>query len=333
MISLAAATGLAEAIDAAGVDCDKILRPFGLDRRTLGNEDGFMPAGDFARILEDAARVTGDRHFGLHFGERFHPKDLGALAYVVLNSATIAAGVASAARYYRVHNEAVKWTLDVAGAMASLRYELADFGLEMPSQNHECAFAVALNMTRLMVGSQWVPVEVQFIHTAPGDTSEHLRVFGAPVSFSCARNAFVVPREFLARHVPAADERLHAILTRYLDRVLEDMPREDGVLPAARRAVAELMRDGEPTLAPVARKVAMSARTLQRRLKERGVHFHELVDDTRRRFALNYLRNPDNALSEVAYLLGYSEVSAFNRAFRRWTGATPSSFRGGGVTG
>jgi AraC-like DNA-binding protein len=87
------------------------------------------------------------------------------------------------------------------------------------------------------------------------------------------------------------------------------------------------MRDGDPTLTQVARKIALSPRTLQRRLKDYGTDFKRLVDDTRRRLSLNYLKNPEHTFTEIAYLLGYSEASAFNRAFKRWTGATPSDYR------
>ena len=116
-------------------------------------------------------------------------------------------------------------------------------------------------------------------------------------------------------------------MRRYLERVLEEIPQEDGVLASARRAVAESMREGHPYLTRVAKKIAMSPRTLQRQLKEQGMDFKKLVADTRRRFALSYLGNRSNTLTEIAFLLGYSEVSAFNRAFKRWTGSTPLAYR------
>ena len=105
------------------------------------------------------------------------------------------------------------------------------------------------------------------------------------------------------------------------------MPREDSLLASVRRATAETMRAGDLKLARVAKQMAMSARTLQRQLKERGVDFKQLTDATRRRFAVNYLKDQKNTLTEVAFLLGYSELSAFNRAFKRWTGSTPLDYR------
>jgi len=178
-----------------------------------------------------------------------------------------------------------------------------------------------------MAGSDWAPVEVQFEHQAPAQTSEQARVFGAPASFGHGANALVVEPEFCERQIPAADARLYPILRRYLDRILDELPPEAGLLASVRRVIGDLMRQGDPKLGQVASKLAIGPRTLQRRLKDHGVDFNGLVDDTRRQFSLRYLQDRKNTLTEVAYLLGYSEVSAFNRAFKRWTGSTPSDYR------
>jgi AraC-like DNA-binding protein len=332
MISVSAAIGLTEAIESAGGDPDRVLRSVGLDRSTLTKPDGFIACSDFAGALEEAARATGDDCFGLHLGERYNPKNMGPFTYVVLNSPTIAAALRNAGRYLRVHNEAASVSFVAEGRLAYARHLLADLGIENPRQHNEYAMTVGAGLIRLMAGSQWAPVEVQFAHPAPRQTSEHGRVFRAPVSFGCPTNALAIEREFVERQVPAADERLYPVLTRYLDRALKEIPREDSHLASVRRAVGESLRDGDPTLTQVARKLEMGPRTLQRRLKEYGMDFKALVDDTRRRFSLNYLRDRKHSLTEIAYLLGYSEVSAFNRAFKRWTGSTPSDYRRGPKT-
>ena len=127
--------------------------------------------------------------------------------------------------------------------------------------------------------------------------------------------------------MPAADPGIYRIVKRALDKTLKAMPPEDVLITAVRRAVAESIRDGEPNLGRIAKRMAMSPRTLQRHLKERGTDFKKLVDDTRRRFALTYLKNRRNSLTEIAFLLGYSDGSAFSRAFKRWTGLTPLAYR------
>jgi AraC-like DNA-binding protein len=327
MISVAAMTGWLETISAAGKNPDPILSALGLDRSVLGNPEAFVPCAIFARLLEEAARQTGDDDFGLHFGERFNPKNIGPLAYVVINSPTILAGIENGSRYLKVHNQAAITSLEVEAERVYIRYHFTDLGFGSPRQHNEYSMAVMLNTARLVAGSDWTPREVQFAHLSPVQVQEHRRIFGAPVLFACPTNALVVEREFIGRQVPAADRRLYRILQRYMEHVLADIPREDKLLAAVRKTIAETMREGEPTLKRVAKKLSLSQRTLERRLKERGLGFKKLMGDTRRRFALNYLKDRDHTLTQIAFLLGYSEVSAFNRAFKRWTGATPLKYR------
>ena len=148
------------------------------------------------------------------------------MIYVFLNSPTIAAGIVNVERYLHVFNQAAKWFFTVEGDWGYIRFLLTDLGIEAPRQHNECSMTVALNTLRIMVGSQWTPQEVQFAHQAPSQIAEHQRVFGAPVSFGCETNAFVVEREFGEREVPAADPRLYRILKRYLESVLNEMPQE-----------------------------------------------------------------------------------------------------------
>jgi AraC-like DNA-binding protein len=327
MISLAAATGLIEALEAAGQDPAEVLRSVELDRQSFADPHGIIPTADFARVLEEAARATGDESFGLHFGEHYHPKNMGPVVYVVLNSPTFLVGFQNVARYLKVHNSAAEISFEPGEKWAYLRHRLADLPDESRRQHNEYSLAVGLGTIRLMAGSDWSPVEVQFDHKAPSHTAEQIRVFGAPVTYGHTTNAFVIEHELCQRPVPAADARLYPIIRQYLEGILEEMPRENDLLTSVRRTIGETMRDGDPTLSQVAQKMAIGPRTLQRRLREYGVDFKKLVEDTRRRVSLRYLRDPNHTLTEVAYLLGYSEVSAFNRAFKRWTGSTPSDYR------
>jgi AraC-like DNA-binding protein len=137
----------------------------------------------------------------------------------------------------------------------------------------------------------------------------------------------VVEREFCDRHVPAADRRLYPILEDYVQRARERSPIEDSFVDVVATAIEAAVPNGEPQLMETAGAVGVSGRTLQRRLNEAGIEYKTLVGAIRRRLALRYLRDRKHTLSEVAYLLGYSEISAFSRAFKRWTGSTPSEHR------
>lgn len=327
MISMSAAAGLLQAIEAAGANPDDVLEAIAVDRAIFSNPDSFIRVSSFARILEEAARLSSDPCFGLHFGESYNPKNIGPLVYVVLNSPTIAAGIENAARYITIHNEAASASLLVENHRAYLRFLPNELLINSSRQHSEYAMTVTLNTLRLMVGSQWAPQEVHFTHQLQAATPEHFRVFCAPIMFGCSANALVMESDFLKREVPAADPRLYHILKRYLGGVLKDMPREDDLVAAVRRVIGEAIRDGEPKLFQAAKKIRMSPRRLQRRLKEYGMDFKKLVDDTRRRLALQHIKEEKDSLTQIAFMLGYSDASAFNRAFKRWTGTAPLEYR------
>ena len=327
MISMSAAAGLMDAIKAAGANPDDVLGNLAVDKAVFFNPDSFIRVSAFARILEEAARLSSDPCFGLHFGESYNPKNIGPLIYVVLNSPTIAAGIENTARYIKIHNEAARAAIVVEKDRAYLRFSPDELLINTSRQHNEYAMTVALNTLRLMVGSEWAPREVHFTHHLEAASSEHFRVFCAPIMFGCPSNAFVIDSDFLKREVPAADPRLYRILKRYLGGVLKDMPREDDLVAAVRRVIGEAIRDGEPKLSQAAKKIGMSPRRLQRRLKEYGMDFKKLVDDTRRRLALHHIKEEKDPLTQIAFMLGYSDASAFNRAFKRWTGTAPLEYR------
>jgi AraC-like DNA-binding protein len=140
-------------------------------------------------------------------------------------------------------------------------------------------------------------------------------------------NAIVMDSELCQRPIPAADPNLFKVLKRYLESVLSETPKEDRRLEVLRRKIAEAIKDGKPNLRKVAKAMACSPRTLQRQLDICGTDFRSLLDDIRKRLALAYLKDSENTLTQIAFLLGYSEVSAFNRSFKRWTGKTPLHYR------
>jgi len=298
-----------------------------LDPAVFSRAEGFIPCSSFARVLDRAAEITGECAFGLRFGAGSNPKNIGALAYAVLNSATVVAAFETAARYLHLHNEAAQVSFSEANSVSYMTYSVPHLGLNESRQFTEYGMAVAVNTLRVMVGSQWNPREVHFTHQPPTTSSEHVQLFRAPVLFSCATNAIVMDREFCQQPIPAADPNLFRIVSGYLENVLRHLPKEDERLELIRRSIAEAIKQGDPSLGRVAKALACSARTLQRQLDACATDFRTLLDDTRKRLAQAYLKDSKNTLTQIAFLLGYSEVSTFNRSFKRWTGKTPLDYR------
>lgn len=327
MIAATVTTGLLDCIVAAGGDPDQILRKAGVQRSLLAKRDGFIATLAFARILTEAGRATGDECFGLHFGEQFDPTDAGALFYVVLNSPTMLAAFENWVRYEHIHNRGATFRFRIEGDLGYLRYVLGDFGIDSRRQQNEFSMAAGIKSLRIIVGPHWTPHSIEFAHEAPAEISEHARVFGCGIKFGCLWNALIFKKEDLDRSLPVADAKLYGILKQHVERVLSELPQETDLLASVSRAIVECLADGPPNLERVASRFAVSPRSLERRLNERGVSFKELVSEMRKRLALEYLTSDRHTLTDIAFLLGYSEVSAFNRAFKRWTGSSPLRYR------
>ena len=190
----------------------------------------------------------------------------------------------------------------------------------------EYTFAACYLRTRHAVGD-FDPIRVEFTHSRPDDTSEHERIFRAPVHFECERLQLVFSRAVWEQpNNTKPNPDLCAVLEEHAKSLLADLP-SAGLVGEARETTMAQRRGGTPTLEHVAQQLGMSGRTLQRRLKQEGTTFAKLLDDLRSGMARAYLADSQISLCEVSYLLGFSEQSAFNRAFKRWMGLTPLQFR------
>jgi AraC-like DNA-binding protein len=190
--------------------------------------------------------------------------------------------------------------------------------------------AITVICLRSATGTSWTPREVWFQHAPPENTSEHRRIFRAPVRFAQVSNELFFHRSLLDVPIARADLGLCTVLDRHAEELLAKFSaqgRPQNVVDQVRQILSIALRGGDPGLEASARQLRMSARTLQRKLNEKGTSHQDLLDEMRRELSMRYLQEPEVAICEVAYLLGFSESSAFHRAFRRWTGTTPRDYR------
>jgi AraC-like DNA-binding protein len=170
--------------------------------------------------------------------------------------------------------------------------------------------------------------EVWFRHERPADISEYQRTFaGGLLNFGAPMNGFTFKREYLGLPMPDADPQLHTLISKHAEAMLAELPSALSLTERVRDLLAKELASGSPTLANISHKLAMSERTLTRHLEEEGTSFKALLEDLRHRLAVRYVRQSDLPMSEIAFLLGFSQSAAFYRAFRRWTGQTPLEYR------
>ena len=335
-IPVSAAVKFAEAARALGVAPETLCRASGLDPSALEEADSLIPISNLLGLAECGARLTGDDAFGLHVGERTDAKTYGLLGYVTINRRTFGEALGSLIRYQRIRTKAVEFSLEVDGPEARLayHYRAADVAPRGRRQESEEMLSTMMRVGRELTGVDWAPREVHFEHAEPADTSEHERIFRAAVRFGLPLTQLVFDASVLGLPVVGADPALGSLLERQAEELLAG-PRRDGVFAGrVRQAIKEGLPGGEARVDAACRRLGVSPRTLQRKLREEGTSFQGLLEETQRALAEFYLREPEVAICEVSYLTGFSQPSAFHRAFRRWTGLTPKEFRrdtGGGT--
>ena len=319
----------------AGVPPPELLRAAALDPERLVDPDAYLPRSQEMRLWDEAVRLTGDWDFGLHLAEwvaRFPLDHFDALAFAVRSSPTLGEHYRLTGRYIRLIHEGVYLSLEEDGDVARLVHGHSPEQIG-PRQPVEGMLGLLLLHGRLGVGEEFAPRAVCFAHARPARVSEQERVFQAPVHYGCPRNELVLDRALLERPQRHADQRLLLIVDRQLGSLLSGLPESRRFRGEVTRCMMDELPEREPVVASIALKLHMSVRSLQRRLQIEGTSFAEVLSDLRRDRALHYLKDRRLSIGEVAFLLGFRDVTAFHRAFKRWTGSTPATYRSSVASG
>lgn len=329
-VRVAALEGLDVLLRAAGTSLPALLRRLGIDAVVLAEPENRLAFKQFVQVLDEAAAVAGDECLGLHLGAEQSLRVAGVLGYALQSSPDVRAQLALAMRYFTLHQDGVEVDLRVDGPLATLRYAVLDPHVLMHRHDAEATLALSIGQWRAHTGlPHWAPASVHFEHLAPSAAAERTlrQFFGCPVHFGEAMNAFRFPAAFLDTPLRTADGALHAILSRYAEESLARHPGTTTLAGRVRRLIAAGLAHGLADIDEVARRLALSPRTLQRQLGDAGMQFTELVDETRRELAAQYLRDARLSLTDAAFLVGYSDLTAFHRAFRRWFQQTPLDYQ------
>jgi AraC-like DNA-binding protein len=292
----------------------------------IDDPDARMTHADVRSFWEEAVRVTGDEALGLHLGQQVRPAAYDALGYVFRTSATLGDGLERLARYHRFLDDAVTLKIERQGERA--RVVLSPLPSRLLSRaSADFQLAALVQSARAETGTPDLsPLEVEFAIVAPADDSEHRRLFQSPVRFGCAANACVLALADLARPLRGAERELREVLERRVRDVIARLPPTETVSARARSMMGEDLGSPRTTASALGRLLGLSERSLHRRLQAEGTTFRALLQEVRREQAERYIRE-GVPLIEVAFLLGYSESSAFHRSFKQWTGRTPSAYR------
>ena len=324
----AAASGVVEFIERYRGDIDSIFGHAGLAPDMTDSPTLKLQLSSFCSLFEQASRFTGQDNFGLWFGNQFDPRDLGLWGYAAISAPTLGSALENLVDLFDYHQESslLRLRRDDDGLMR-LEYRIEAPDIVERRQDAELSLGMFYNVIRECCGPGWAPEEVHFEHPRPQGWHEHERAFSAPIYFSQPGNALLFRPDILDRPMPGRDPRMMTMMQSCLEGLGRRSQGPVSLVDEVRTAIRVKLPDGYPALEQVADSLRLSTGAIQRELSLRGLAYKDLVEVTRRDLAFMYLRQRHLPLSEIAFLLGYSELSAFSRAVRRWSGASPRALR------
>jgi AraC-like DNA-binding protein len=317
------------------IDC--ALRDYGVDTQSIYEDAGLMvdsatspgtryPFAKMQVMWRLAVQRSGDPCFGLSVADHMRPQLLHGLGFVWLSSDTLLDALKRLVRYQRLISTVADISLEQTDGSVKLVTNVLRPADELEPASIDAAVGVFLRMCRMAVCGPFNPDRVSLVRARPPCADRFEQLFQAPIQFGARQNVLYFNAESLRRPLPGADPQL----LRANDQVIIDyLARFDSAILSmkVRSLLIDLLPDGKPSQQGIAASLKLSVRTLQRTLQAEGTSFKQLLDETRKELAAQYIRDPHRRIGEITYLLGFSEPSNFTRAFRRWTGVAPNEYR------
>ncbi len=304
----------------------EILDLAGLDLAVLGSSQKRIPTEQLAIIWREMARGAGDPDLGLHLGQLPHGLPSGhPLFAAMLNSPTLGEALQRYCRYHDIMGDFVQPHLSAGADITTLTFTTLG-QVKLQRQHVEFITSLIVSVVSHLSGAEFQGA-VRFTHPAPADTSEHQRIFGASLHFAQRADELTFDNSYLALPITAADAELLGILEQYAERLVRRIRPEETWSGKVAEALSRILCDGKPRLPDVARRLALSDRSLQSKLKEEGTTYQAVLDSVRKQLATASLEADELSIAEVAFLLGFADQSAFSHAFRKWTGESPLRYR------
>lgn len=316
-------------VAAAGsaIDQRAMLEATGIDPDAPWDSKFMIPAATYYEMLESMADQIDVTELPIHVGASMRCDEYGALGLAWKAAPTLRASCTRIERYARIWTGVVTYELrdHPRGTLFVLHRKGARrLGLRL---SNEATLASAVSLVRQVCPIPFRPIEVYLQHPAPKSTAFHEAWFECPVTFGAKLDALLISNDAMERANILGDEGISRYLMSALDTELARVETPPPVVSRAKDAIAQSLSEGTPRMADIAKSLGLSDRSFHRRLSEHGLNFKALAEETRQELAVSLLKDDQYSLADVAFLTGFSEQSSFTRAFKRWMGATPASYR------
>lgn len=325
-LSILLVRALVEGVEKVGVPREKFLAAAGYDAARLEGGDTRISVEEHDRLVELAIEVTGDRALGLHMAEGADTTTYSLVAHLIAYAKTMRHAIQSYLRYHHLLTDRSQYQLVEKGKNATLLFEVAPASLVCQRFHAELTLAGLFRMVQYFGGDEWIH-GVSFEHQRPDYSAEYARLFHGLEHFGQSASSVTFDAELLDRPQFHADAEFHAVIEaqaqQRVSRLVGQTPYRDRVFQHLLECVTIQRQD----MGATALALGVSVRTLRRRLQDEGASYTELAKGALAARAQRLVGDAGRTIDESAYLLGFSERSAFHRAFKRWTGMTPREYR------
>jgi AraC-like DNA-binding protein len=323
--SINAVLPLLEHLENEGFDLDSILGRVGIPRSALKDTSARFPQGNFEALWQVASEATGDPAIALRVSTMVKPNALGIIGFLASASESGRNAFELVRGLTPLLWEDVDCDLETDGKVVFIRCSTG--GNPQASRfTMEYAIGIAVAMSRTLGAGRSDPLEARFSHSAPAYAEEYERILRLPVRFDAGEDGVLFPISMMDQLNPSADATLRQLLERYAADQLARIPTSARFSQRVRACILSMLPLDSLSAGAVAAQFSMGSRTLRRRLQDEATSYQEILDDVRAELARHYLTKEKRGINEVAFLLGFSDPSAFTKAFHRWTGQTPADF-------
>ncbi|MDD3518737.1 MAG: AraC family transcriptional regulator [Chromatiales bacterium] len=313
---------IVQLLDQTGHDGQALARRAGIDERALQAADGWISNARVMTLWRDARAVTGNEGFGLAVAGGMGPESFALLGHSLMLGRTLGEAYRRAARDLHLLGDLFDILIEDHGDAVHLRLQVNHGEQATPECIDAGLAAILVTGRRLCADPELKPLRVEMRRPAPADVAPFVQLFGCPIAFDATEDRLSFDPADMARPVFSG----HPALAEIFDRQVAACT-DDGIVGRLRRRMIAALADGVPTLETLAAELHVSPRTLHRRLADEGHRFRQLLDETRRELAGDYVRRTDLPLNRIADLLGFAEAASFSRAYRRWYGSPPARHR------
>ncbi len=312
-------------MESYGIDPAALFREQGVDPEIMFDSGARISLEQYQRLDLRAAELSGDDSFGLKGAEYFRPAHLGALGFAWLASSSLRTAFQRLSRYARVINEKLTITLEDDGKLFSVSVD-AQLPLLQERIRQDGQLAALTKFCRVIAGGDFNPVKVQFRHAQPKDTAYYYELFRCPVEFNAESTTLFIASETVDQRLTGSNDQLAKLNEHIVVKYLAHSEKKD-IVNRVKAAIIDGLCSGVVTEISVAESLYMTPRNIHRKLQQEETSFKLLLTEIRKELAQQYIQDRSKTLTEISFLLGFSEVSSFSRAFKGWTGQPPSEAR------